>query len=71
MKIVPKTLVLTEPGALRQDSPAEVVTAGVANEEIFAVVVAVAAEHRNCFQVVRPATPTHHTLLVAIWAVGV
>ena len=55
---------------LRQDSPTEVVAAGVPEENVLAVAVAVAAEPRNLLQVFGLTAPPDHTLLV-VWAVGV
>jgi len=64
------TFLATQPGVLRQDSPTEVVAAGVPEENVLAVAVAVAAEPRNLLQVLGLTAPPDHTLLV-IRAVGV
>jgi len=64
-------LLTTWPGALGQDSPTEVVAAGVPHEEVFAVTVAFAPEPRDRLQVLGLTAPTHHALLVVIWTVGV
>ena len=63
-------MVLTWPGTIRQDSPTEVIAAGISNKEIFAVAVAVAAEIFNCLEVFGLPAPPNRALLV-IWAVGV
>jgi len=57
-------LLATQPGALRQDSPTEVVAAGVPEEKVLAVTVAVAAEPRDRFQVIGLTAPPDHTLSV-------